>query len=130
LAQAGYRVAAPDMRGYGRRSKPHAVHDYRITELVEVLVGLVHARGETQAIVVGHDWGSPIAWTAAWTRPDVSRAVAGISVAFGDRGTARLLRRAELAASRFTLHASRFTLHASRFTLHAASTSAGSDRHR
>jgi pimeloyl-ACP methyl ester carboxylesterase len=50
------------MRGYGRSAKPRAVHDYRITELVADLVDLVHALGEQQAIVVGHDWGSPIAW--------------------------------------------------------------------
>jgi pimeloyl-ACP methyl ester carboxylesterase len=43
LAEAGYRVAAPDMRGYGRSAKPLAVHDYRITELVADLVDLVHA---------------------------------------------------------------------------------------
>jgi epoxide hydrolase A/B len=86
LAEAGYRVAAPDMRGYGRSSKPLAVHDYRITQLVADLVDLVHALGEEHAIVVGHDWGSPIAWTAAWTRPDVFRAVAAMSVAFGARG--------------------------------------------
>jgi pimeloyl-ACP methyl ester carboxylesterase len=86
IAEAGYRVAAPDMRGYGRSSKPRAVHDYRITELVGDLVGLVHAFGEEQAIVVGHDWGALIAWTAAWTRPDVFRAVAALSVPFSGRG--------------------------------------------
>ncbi len=86
LADAGYRAVALDMRGYGRSSKPAAVHDYRITELVADCVGVVEALGEHTAVIVGHDWGAPVAWTAAWTRPDVFRAVAGLSVPFGGRG--------------------------------------------
>lgn len=83
LAAAGYRAAAMDMRGYGRSSKPAAVTDYRITELVEDCVGVVHALGESTATIVGHDWGSGVAWAAAWTRPEVFRAVASLSVPFG-----------------------------------------------
>lgn len=86
IAQAGYRVAAPDMRGYGRSSKPADVEAYRLTELVADCVAIVEALGEKQAVVVGHDWGSMVAWTCAWTRPDVFRAVIGMSVAFGGRG--------------------------------------------
>ncbi|ACU96887.1 alpha/beta fold hydrolase [Saccharomonospora viridis] len=86
IAEAGYRAVAPDLRGYGRSSKPRRVDDYRITELVADCVGLVEALGETEAVVVGHDWGSMLAWTAAWTRPDVFRGVVGLSVAFGGRG--------------------------------------------
>jgi pimeloyl-ACP methyl ester carboxylesterase len=86
LADAGFRAVAMDMRGYGRSSKPVAESDYRITELVEDCVGVVHAMGEPTAVIVGHDWGAPVAWTAAWTRPDVFRAVAGLSVTFGGRG--------------------------------------------
>ncbi|HZZ49641.1 MAG TPA: alpha/beta hydrolase [Pseudonocardia sp.] len=86
LSEAGYRAVAMDMRGYGRSGKPLAVTDYRITELVNDCVELVHALGEQSAVIVGHDWGAPVAWTAAWTRPDVFRAVAGLSVTFGGRG--------------------------------------------
>jgi pimeloyl-ACP methyl ester carboxylesterase len=86
LADAGYHAVAMDMRGYGRSGKPTAVSDYRITELVADCVGVVHALGEDTAVIVGHDWGAPVAWTAAWTRPDVFRAVAGLSVVFGGRG--------------------------------------------
>jgi pimeloyl-ACP methyl ester carboxylesterase len=86
LADAGFRAAALDMRGYGRSGKPGEIADYRITELVADCVGAVHALGEDTAVVVGHDWGAPVAWTAAWTRPDVFRAVAGLSVVFGGRG--------------------------------------------
>ncbi|MEU1276220.1 alpha/beta hydrolase [Streptomyces sp. NPDC005799] len=86
LVSEGYRVAIPDMRGYGRSSKPTDVGAYRITELVNDCVAVVRALGEQQAVIVGHDWGAPVAWTAAWTRPDVFRAVAGLSVPFGGRG--------------------------------------------
>lgn len=86
VAAAGYRAVAPDMRGYGRSSKPQEVEAYTITELVNDCVGVVEALGEEQAVVVGHDWGSMVAWTCAWTRPDVFRGVIGMSVAFGGRG--------------------------------------------
>jgi pimeloyl-ACP methyl ester carboxylesterase len=86
LAAAGYRAAALDMRGYGRSSKPVDPAAYRITALVDDCVAVVQGLGAKQAVVVGHDWGAPVAWTAAWTRPDVFRGVVGISVPFGGRG--------------------------------------------
>ncbi len=82
LAAAGYRAVAIDVRGYGRSSKPLAVEDYRMVRLVADNVGLVSALGEQHAVVVGHDWGAPIAWTSAMLRPDVFTAVAGLSVPF------------------------------------------------
>lgn len=90
LARAGYRAVAMDMPGYGRSSKPADAVAYRMTELVEICVGVVHALGEASAVIVGHDLGAPVAWTAAWTRPDIFRAVAGISLPFGARGLACL----------------------------------------
>lgn len=90
LAAAGYRAVAMDMPGYGRSSKPTDPTAYRVNAMVETCVGVVHALGETDAIIVGHDLGAPIAWTAAWTRPDVFRAVAGLSLPFGARGIACL----------------------------------------
>jgi pimeloyl-ACP methyl ester carboxylesterase len=82
LAAAGYRAVAIDVRGYGRSSKPLAVEDYRMVRLVADNVALVRALGEEQAVIVGHDWGAPIAWNTAMLRPDVFRAVAGLSVPF------------------------------------------------
>lgn len=89
LAAAGYRAAAIDVRGYGRSSKPTAIDAYRMTQMVRDNVALVGALGETQAVVVGHDWGAPIAWNSALLRPDVFRAVAGLSVPFSPPGDHR-----------------------------------------
>lgn len=88
LAQAGYRVVAPDMRGYGGSSVPHDVADYAITDLVGDMVALVAALGETRACIVGHDWGANVAWSAALLRPDVFVAVAALSVPHRPRSAA------------------------------------------
>ena len=55
LADAGYHVIAPDMRGYGRSSRPDAVSDYSIFDLVGDMVGLVKATGNSSAMIIGHD---------------------------------------------------------------------------
>lgn len=85
LAEAGYHAVAPDMRGYGGTDKPDRREDYSILKLVGDMVDLVRALGETTCIVVGHDWGAPVAWHCALLRPDMFRAVAGLSVPFQPR---------------------------------------------
>ncbi|MGF1429551.1 alpha/beta fold hydrolase [Kitasatospora sp. LaBMicrA B282] len=80
LAAAGYRVVAPDQRGYARSERPERLDAYTLPQLVGDVIGLVRALGEEQAVVVGHDWGAPVAWLSAAVRPDVVRAVAGLSV--------------------------------------------------
>ena len=92
LADAGYRAVALDVRGYGRSSAPPEIEAYRMLCHVADNVGLVGALGEEQAVVVGHDWGAPIAWTSALLRPDVFRAVAGLSVPYSPPGGVRPLR--------------------------------------
>lgn len=85
LSAAGYRVAAPDMRGYGRTDKPQGVEAYSILNLVGDMVDLVRALGAETCVVVGHDWGAPVAWHCALLRPDIFSAVAGLSVPFQPR---------------------------------------------
>jgi epoxide hydrolase A/B len=91
LAAAGFHVAAPDMRGFGRTSAPANISAYSIFDHVGDMVALVAALGEKRAIVVGHDWGAPVAWHAALFRPDVFSAVAGMSVPPPYRGRGRPL---------------------------------------
>ncbi len=75
LAEAGFRAVAMDVRGYGRSSKPTAIGAYRMLDHVADVVGVITALGADEAIVVGHDWGSPIAANSALLRPDLVRAV-------------------------------------------------------
>ena len=91
LAAAGYRAVAPDMRGYGGTDAPPQVEQYTMLHLVGDMVDLVKALGEQQAVIVGHDWGAPVAWTSALLRPDLFRAVAGMSVPFTPPGRIDLL---------------------------------------
>lgn len=86
LAAAGYHVVAPDQRGYGRTTgwEPRAGLDvtHGALDWVRDVVALVFALGRSQAHVVGHDFGSQIAGTAALVRPDVFRSVALMSSPF------------------------------------------------
>lgn len=70
LAAAGYRVVAPDLRGYNLSDKPTHVDAYTMTELVADISGLIAAFGRANAFVVGHDWGAAVAWQLAITEPD------------------------------------------------------------
>ncbi|MFE7775969.1 alpha/beta fold hydrolase [Streptomyces sp. NPDC057445] len=89
LAAAGYRAAAVDVRGYGRSSRPEDAAAYRMLELVEDNVAVVHALGERSAVIVGHDWGSTIAANSALVRPDVFRAVGLLGVPYAPRSGQR-----------------------------------------
>jgi pimeloyl-ACP methyl ester carboxylesterase len=69
LVEAGFRVVAPDMRGYNLSDKPHGVRAYRIELLARDVKRLILACGERTASVVGHDWGAIVAWTVAMRYP-------------------------------------------------------------
>lgn len=91
LADAGYRVVAVDMRGYGGSDKPHAVQAYDMVEMMADVVGLIDHFGEDKAILVGHDWGAPICWNTAALQPERVAAVAGLSVPYSKRGPVSLM---------------------------------------
>jgi pimeloyl-ACP methyl ester carboxylesterase len=88
LAEAGYRAVALSMRGYGKTSAPADIEAYSIMHLIGDVVAVTREltadrpAAEQQAVVVGHDWGAPVAWYTALTRPDMFRAVGALSVPF------------------------------------------------
>jgi len=71
LAAAGFRVVAPDMRGYNLSSKPDGVAAYNTDRLVADIRGLIQERGAESAQLVGHDWGGTVAWVTAMNHPEV-----------------------------------------------------------
>ena len=89
LAEAGYHAVAPDMRGYGKTGQPEDIDQYTLFHLVGDMVGVLDALSAPEAVVVGHDWGAPVAWHCALLRPDRFRAVAGLSVPFFPRSSKR-----------------------------------------
>jgi pimeloyl-ACP methyl ester carboxylesterase len=91
LAAAGFRDAAPDMRGFGQSSAPPDISAYSIFDSVGDMVALVAALGASKAAIVAHDWGAPVAWHAALFRPDLFSAAAGLSVPPPVRGRGRPL---------------------------------------
>jgi pimeloyl-ACP methyl ester carboxylesterase len=92
LAKAGYHVIAPDQRGYGRSGGTDVTYDadmgpFSTLNRVRDMMGLINALGHRDvAMVVGHDFGSPVAGWCALTRPDVFRSVVMMSAPFGGPG--------------------------------------------
>jgi pimeloyl-ACP methyl ester carboxylesterase len=70
LAEAGFKVIVPDMRGYGRSDKPTEVAAYTMDLLVGDVLAVMSAAGAGRAHVVGHDWGAGVAWAIASVAPD------------------------------------------------------------
>jgi pimeloyl-ACP methyl ester carboxylesterase len=77
------------MRGYGRTGQPHEIDQYTLFHLVGDMVGVLDALSAPEAVIVGHDWGAPVAWHCALLRPDRFRAVVGLSVPYRPRGATR-----------------------------------------
>ena len=89
LAAAGYRVVAPDIRGFGQSGKPARAQDYTMLHSAGDVVGLVAALGEPGAVLVGHDLGAWVAAAAVRLRPDLFRALAILSTPVGPREAVR-----------------------------------------
>jgi len=71
LAEAGYRVVAPLLPGYGGADPSEGVEPYRMDRLVDGFADLIRREGAGRASVVGHDWGGAIAWNLPRYRPEV-----------------------------------------------------------
>ena len=82
LVDAGYRVLAPDQRGYARSSAPREVAAYRSDRLAADLVALLDDVGADDALFVGHDWGALLTWDLARFHPDRVRGLVNVSVPF------------------------------------------------
>lgn len=80
LADRGYRVVAPDQRGYSAGARPEGVAAYRMPCLVGDVVGMLDALGASTADVVGHDWGAAVAWQVAGRHADRVRSLTAVSV--------------------------------------------------
>ncbi len=89
LADAGFHAVAPDQRGYGQTERPEPIEAYNVLQLAGDIVGLVNEMGAEPVVIVGHDWGAPVAWYSALLRPDLFRAVALLSVPYLPRSSVR-----------------------------------------
>ena len=66
-----YKVVAVDLRGYNESDKPKERNSYRLSVLVEDIKGIIEGLGYDRCVLVGHDWGGAIAWTLAYTYPEL-----------------------------------------------------------
>ncbi|XP_072263306.1 bifunctional epoxide hydrolase 2 [Pyxicephalus adspersus] len=82
LAEAGYRVIALDMKGYGDSSAPQEIEEYSQQELCKDLVIFLEKLGISQATFIGHDWGGALVWNMALFYPERVRAVASLNTPF------------------------------------------------
>ena len=82
LAEAGYRVLAPDLRGYGASSRPSEVAEYGSDKLTGDLAGLLDHYGYDQAAFVGHDWGAMLVWEMGRLRPERVSSICNMSVPY------------------------------------------------
>ena len=85
LAAAGYHAVALDVRGYGGSDAPKSVEAYSMKHMTADVTGVLDALGAKEAVVVGHDWGSLIAWNCALLYPDRIRAIVALSVPYFPR---------------------------------------------
>ena len=103
LTAAGYRVLAPDQRGYSPRARPMRRRDYRMPELVADVLALVDASGADKVHLVGHDWGGGVAWGFAMTHPDRLHTVTSLTTPHPAAMTGSMVRSAQLLRSWYML---------------------------
>jgi pimeloyl-ACP methyl ester carboxylesterase len=97
LADNGFRVIAPDLRGHGGSDRPDAVAAYRMPLLVADVLAVLAAESLDRVSVVGHDWGAALAWNLALRRPDVVERLAVLSVGHPGAGIAAGIEQRQLS---------------------------------
>ncbi|HEY0933504.1 MAG TPA: alpha/beta fold hydrolase [Trebonia sp.] len=80
LTAAGYQVITPELRGFGRSSRPEGQDNYKMATLVADVAAVLDAVSAPAAHVVAHDWGAGVAWLAAMYQPDRVRSLTALSV--------------------------------------------------
>ena len=80
LADAGFRVIAPDQRGYNTSSKPRGIRSYKVSQVTSDVIAILDQLGKDRVHVVGHDWGALIAWSLAIQHPNRLRRLAILNV--------------------------------------------------
>ena len=99
LGDAGYRVLAPDQRGYSPGARPEGVEGYRTSALVADVMRIAEAAGHRSFHVIGHDWGGTVAWSLAATHPE--RVTTVTALATPHSGALRLALRGPGQQARF-----------------------------
>ncbi len=103
LVRQGFRVVAPDMRGYNLSDKPTSVRAYRVERLAADVAQLIEALGESQAAVVGHDWGGMVAWWFAMRHPDRLSRLSVLNCPHPEHHLAMMRDRTQVKKSRYVL---------------------------
>lgn len=80
LAERGYRVVAPDLRGYNLSEKPVGIEQYTLDLLRDDVAGVIRHFGKERAILIGHDWGGAVAWHLAATKPDLVEMLIAVNI--------------------------------------------------
>ncbi|MFB5661893.1 alpha/beta hydrolase [Alteribacillus sp. HJP-4] len=80
LANDGYRVLAPDQRGYNKSDKPSGIDSYTLNQLRDDITGLIDLYHRDQAVIIGHDWGGAVGWHIAATRPEYVKSFIPVNI--------------------------------------------------
>jgi pimeloyl-ACP methyl ester carboxylesterase len=97
LTEAGFRVVAPDLRGFGESDRPEGVDAYSMGVLLNDVRGILRALGLPRVHVVGHDWGAALAWMYAITKPDRVDRLVALSVGHPGNFAPRSMRQMQMS---------------------------------